>query len=48
MCAVPNTSYKILNPKAADQEKDEKKVADLILQAVGLDTESFRLGNTKA
>ncbi|XP_065090268.1 myosin heavy chain, muscle isoform X29 [Ochlerotatus camptorhynchus] len=39
--------YKILNPKAADQEKDEKKCADLILQAVGLDTESFRLGNTK-
>lgn len=48
MCAVPNTSYKILNPKAADQETDEKKIADLILQAVGLDPESFRLGNTKA
>ncbi|XP_055593740.1 myosin heavy chain, muscle isoform X16 [Uranotaenia lowii] len=39
--------YKILNPKAADQETDPKKCADVILQSVGLDAEMFRLGNTK-
>lgn len=41
-------SYKILNPKAAEAEKDPMKVAQVILEASGLDTESYRLGNTKA
>ncbi|XP_055547297.1 myosin heavy chain, muscle isoform X12 [Wyeomyia smithii] len=39
--------YKILNPKEADQQKDPKKCADCILTAVGLDSEMYRLGNTK-
>ncbi|XP_039445242.1 myosin heavy chain, muscle isoform X26 [Culex pipiens pallens] len=39
--------YKILNPKAAEAEKDPMKVAQVILEASGLDTESYRLGNTK-
>lgn len=41
-------SYKILNPKAAEAEKDPAKVAKVILESIGLDTESYRLGNTKA
>jgi hypothetical protein len=41
-------SYKILNPKAVELEKDPKKIAGVILDAVKLDPESFRLGNTKA
>uniref|UniRef100_A0A1Q3G4M4 Putative myosin class i heavy chain n=1 Tax=Culex tarsalis TaxID=7177 RepID=A0A1Q3G4M4_CULTA len=39
--------YKILNPKAAEAEKDPAKVAKVILESIGLDTESYRLGNTK-
>lgn len=41
-------SYKILNPKAVDAEKDPKKIAQVILDAVHLDVENYRLGNTKA
>lgn len=41
-------SYKILNPKAVAGEKDLKKVAQVILDAVHLDPENYRLGNTKA
>ncbi|XP_055644606.1 myosin heavy chain, muscle isoform X14 [Toxorhynchites rutilus septentrionalis] len=39
--------YKILNPKGADQEPDPKKCAQCILDAVGLDQEMYRLGNSK-
>lgn len=31
-----------------DQEKDPKKIAQVILDAVHLDVENYRLGNTKA
>lgn len=41
-------SYKILNPKGVDQVKDPKKIAECILDAVHLDAELYRLGNTKA
>jgi myosin heavy subunit len=44
-------SYKILNPKAVDELKDTKepkKIAQVILDAVQLDAENYRLGNTKA
>lgn len=41
-------SYKILNPKAVDAEKDPKKIAQVVLDAVSLDAELYRLGNTKA
>jgi myosin heavy subunit len=37
-----------LNPKAVDLEKDPKKIAQVILDAVQLDAENYRLGNTKA
>lgn len=46
--SIAKFSYKILNPKAAEAEKDPMKVAQVILEASGLDTESYRLGNTKA
>ncbi|XP_062706929.1 myosin heavy chain, muscle isoform X20 [Aedes albopictus] len=39
--------YKILNPKAAEEQKEPKNVADVILTSIGLDTESYRLGHTK-
>uniref|UniRef100_A0A1Q3G4C2 Putative myosin class i heavy chain n=1 Tax=Culex tarsalis TaxID=7177 RepID=A0A1Q3G4C2_CULTA len=39
--------YKILNPKATKAEKDPKKAAKNSLEAIGLDTESYRIGNTK-
>lgn len=44
-------SYKILNPKAVEDLKDSKepkKIAQVILDAVALDAENYRLGNTKA
>lgn len=41
-------SYKILNPKGVDAEKDPKKIAQVVLDAVSLDAELYRLGNTKA
>lgn len=41
-------SYKILNPRAAEAEKEPKKIAQVILDAVHLDAENYRLGNTKA
>lgn len=46
--SINSFSYKILNPKAVDLEKDPKKIAGIILDAVKLDPENFRLGNTKA
>lgn len=42
------SSYKILNPAAVDKESDLKKAAQLILDATGLDAETYRLGHTKA
>ncbi|XP_052864966.1 myosin heavy chain, muscle isoform X3 [Anopheles cruzii] len=39
--------YMILNPKGVEGEKDEKKCAQIVMDAVGLDTELYRLGNTK-
>ncbi|XP_058451351.1 myosin heavy chain, muscle isoform X12 [Malaya genurostris] len=39
--------YKILNPKEVETKKDPKACAECILNAVGLDTEMYRLGNTK-
>lgn len=47
----PKSSYKILAPKAVEElkdAKDPKKIAQVVLDAVGLDAESYRLGNTKA
>ena len=41
-------SYKILNPKAVEGEKDPQKCAQVILDAIGLEAELYRLGNTKA
>lgn len=41
-------SYKILNPKGVDAEKEPKKIAAAILDVSGLDPELYRLGNTKA
>lgn len=41
-------SYKILAPQAVDKESDPKKIAQVILEATGLDVESYRLGHTKA
>lgn len=48
---IKKFSYKILNPKAVDQlnlDKEPKKIAQVILDAVKLDVENYRLGNTKA
>ncbi|XP_063536300.1 myosin heavy chain, muscle isoform X36 [Cydia strobilella] len=39
--------YKILAPQAVDKETDPKKIAQVILDATGLDVESYRLGHTK-
>ncbi|XP_011558095.1 myosin heavy chain, muscle isoform X5 [Plutella xylostella] len=39
--------YKILAPQAVDKESDPKKIAQVILDASGLDVESYRLGHTK-
>ncbi|XP_063624506.1 myosin heavy chain, muscle isoform X12 [Cydia splendana] len=39
--------YKILAPQAVDKESDPKKIAQVILDATGLDVESYRLGHTK-
>nr|XP_026492101.1 myosin heavy chain, muscle isoform X47 [Vanessa tameamea] len=39
--------YKILAPQAAEKETDPKKIAQVILEATGLDVESYRLGHTK-
>ncbi|XP_039753053.1 myosin heavy chain, muscle isoform X6 [Pararge aegeria] len=39
--------YKILAPQAVDKESDPKKIAQIILEASGLDVESYRLGHTK-
>ncbi|XP_026327804.1 myosin heavy chain, muscle isoform X35 [Hyposmocoma kahamanoa] len=39
--------YKILAPQAVDKESDPKKIAQVILDATGLDPESYRLGHTK-
>lgn len=44
-------SYKLLNPKGVNELKDSKepkKTAQCILDAVALDAELYRLGNTKA
>lgn len=41
-------SYKILAPKAMDGQKDPKKACGVCLDAVNLDEELYRLGNTKA
>lgn len=38
----------ILNPKGVEAEKDLKKCAQVIMDAAGLDSELYRLGNTKA
>lgn len=48
MLPEPPSSYKILNPSAVDKESDPKKIAEVILDATGLDAETFRLGHTKA
>lgn len=48
MCPYLINSYKILAPQAAEKESDPKKVAQVILDATGLDPESYRLGHTKA
>ncbi|KAH9629146.1 hypothetical protein HF086_008595 [Spodoptera exigua] len=40
--------YKILAPQAVEKESDPKKIAQVILDATGLDVESYRLGHTKA
>ncbi|XP_011558093.1 myosin heavy chain, muscle isoform X3 [Plutella xylostella] len=39
--------YKILNPAGVDKESDPKKIAQVILEATGLDPESYRIGHTK-
>ncbi|XP_041779738.1 myosin heavy chain, muscle isoform X21 [Anopheles merus] len=39
--------YMILNPKGVEAEKDLKKCAQVIMDAAGLDSELYRLGNTK-
>ncbi|XP_057653578.1 myosin heavy chain, muscle isoform X35 [Diorhabda carinulata] len=39
--------YKILNPAGVSKESDPKKCAAVILDATGLDSESYRLGHTK-
>lgn len=44
-------SYKILDPKGVEalrDSKDPKKAAQVMLDAVHLDAELYRLGNTKA
>jgi hypothetical protein len=44
-------SYKLLNPKGVNELKDSKepkKTAQCIVDAVSLDAELYRLGNTKA
>lgn len=41
-------SYKILAPKAMDEEKDPKKACGKCLESIPLDEELYRLGNTKA
>lgn len=48
MLPEPPSSYKILNPTAVDKESDPKKIAEVILDSTGLDSETFRLGHTKA
>lgn len=45
---IPSISYKILNPKGVEAEKDPKKIAQCIVDSVHLDGENYRLGNTKA
>lgn len=45
---IKKFSYKILNPKGVEEQKEPKKIAQVILDAVKLDVESYRLGNTKA
>ena len=48
---VTSLSYKLLNPKGVNELKDSKepkKTAQCIVDAVGLDAELYRLGNTKA
>lgn len=44
----PPYRYKILAPQAVSKEPDPKKNAQIILDATGLDAESYRLGHTKA
>lgn len=44
----PPFRYKILNPKAIVGVEDEKKVAEIILDASALEADLFRLGKTKA
>lgn len=41
-------SYKILAPKAIEENKDLKKATGAVLEIVELDPESYRLGHTKA
>jgi myosin heavy subunit len=45
---IPLASYKILNPKEVDAQKEPKKIAQCIVDAVSLEAENYRLGNTKA
>ena len=40
-------SYQILNPKAVATIKDEKVMAQTVLEGTGLDAEQYRLGHTK-
>uniref|UniRef100_A0A2M4CTJ8 Putative myosin class i heavy chain n=1 Tax=Anopheles darlingi TaxID=43151 RepID=A0A2M4CTJ8_ANODA len=39
--------YMILNPKAIQAEKEGKKTAQNSIEAIGLDPDSYRIGNTK-
>lgn len=48
LLVIPLFRYKILAPQAVAKESDPKKTAAIILDATGLDAESYRLGHTKA
>lgn len=43
-----HSRYKILASQGAANVDDEKKVAQIILDAISLEKEQYRLGNTKA
>jgi hypothetical protein len=46
---VFQTRYKILSPTEAEKAgEDPKKVAQVILDAISLDAEQYRMGHTKA
>ena len=44
----PDCSYTILAPAIAKKEADPKKACAGVLEKVQLDTDLYRLGNTKA